>query len=77
MSGNLTEGYIFFNGQRIAMRNASTHVVSYFVLDHLGSTSVLADAAGNILNDSDYTPYGGEIPFTTANPSQHPRQQCP
>ena len=41
------------------------------LLDQLGSTSVLADAAGNILNDSDYTPYGGEIPFTTANPSQH------
>ena len=71
MSGNLTEEYIFFNGQRIAMRNASTHVVSYFVLDHLGSTSVLADAAGNIINDSDYTPYGGEMPFATGNPALH------
>ncbi|HEU5352049.1 MAG TPA: RHS repeat-associated core domain-containing protein, partial [Terracidiphilus sp.] len=71
LSGNLTEEYIFFNGRRIAMRNTSTHVVSYYVLDRLGSTSVLADAAGNILNDSDYTPYGGEIPFTTGNPAQH------
>jgi len=71
LSGNLTAEYIFFNGQRIAMRNASTHVVSYYVLDHLGSTSVLADAAGNIINDSDYTPYGGEIPFTSGNPGQH------
>lgn len=71
LSGNLTEEYVFFNGRRIAMRNTSTHAVSYYVLDHLGSTSVLADAAGNILNDSDYTPYGGEIPFTTGNPAQH------
>ncbi|MGB6975766.1 MAG: RHS repeat-associated core domain-containing protein [Terracidiphilus sp.] len=71
MSGNLTSEYIFFNGQRIAMRNMSTHVVSYYVLDHLGSTSKLVDAAGNIINDSDYTPYGGELPFTTGNPGQH------
>jgi RHS repeat-associated protein len=60
--------YIFFNGQRIARQDSSLH---YYFSDHLGSTSIVTDASGTIQNESDYYPYGGEIPVTPGDANHY------
>jgi RHS repeat-associated protein len=59
LSGNLRNEYIFFGGKRIARRDASGNVDCYFA-DHLGTSRVVANASGSILDDSDFYPFGGE-----------------
>jgi RHS repeat-associated protein len=56
---NPTE-YIFFAGRRIA-RRASSGNVSYYLSDMLGSSRVVADSNGNLLDDCDFLPYGSEV----------------
>ena len=52
--------YVFFNGKRVARRDASNSSVHYFFSNHLGSTSVTTDSTGATLEeDLDYYPYGG------------------
>jgi len=62
-SGNLTDEFVFFNGKRIARRDSSNNVDYYFA-DHLGTARVVASAAGAILDDSDFYPFGGERAIT-------------
>ena len=56
---NPTE-YIFFAGRRIARRDSSGNV-SYYLSDMLGSSRVVADSNGNLLDDCDFLPYGSEL----------------
>jgi RHS repeat-associated protein len=52
--------YIFFEGKRVARRDAVDSSVHYFFSDHLGSTSVITNNAGTTFEeDLDYFPYGG------------------
>ena len=64
LSGNVISEYIYFGGQRIARRDTATgypNGIFYFYLgDRLGSARVIADWTGNVVNESDYYPYGGE-----------------
>jgi len=55
---NCTE-FVFFNGKRIA-RGDPNGTVFYFFADHLGSSRVVTNATGGIVEDSDYYPFGGE-----------------
>jgi len=82
LSGNLQEEYIYFNGQRIARRDASTGAVHYYFSDHLGSTSIVTDAVGTLSlcgsysvatgeDESDYYPYGGEIVLCNRAPENY------
>lgn len=73
LSGNVLENYIFFNGQRIARRDASTKAVHYYFSDHLGTHSLITDANGDMSpqSESDFYPYGGEIPITTGDPNHY------
>ncbi len=59
LSGNLQNEYIFFGGKRIARYNPTARY-SYYFSDHLGSADVVTDALGNIKEESDYYPFGGE-----------------
>ena len=60
LSGNTTENYIFFNGQRVARRDASTNAIHYYFSDHLGSHGVVENATASACEqDIDYYPYGG------------------
>jgi RHS repeat-associated protein len=55
--------YIFFGGQRLA-RNVSGDI-KYYITDHLHSTAMFVDKAGNtaaILDDNDMYPWGGIVP---------------
>lgn len=61
---NLHE-YVYFSGKRVARIDVPTPLtVKYYFSDYLGSASVITDATGNTLEDSDYFPYGGEIAIT-------------
>jgi RHS repeat-associated protein len=68
LSGNLTDEYVFFDGERVARK--STNGVFYYFSDHLKTASVITDASGNIKSESDFYPWGGELQFV-ANDSNH------
>jgi len=57
-AGNNPVEYVFFDGKRIARRDSSGKV-DYYLADHLGSSRVVTDSAGNILDDCDFLPFGG------------------
>jgi uncharacterized protein RhaS with RHS repeats len=63
--------YIFFGGNRVARRDLIAPMgVFYYFSDHLKTTDVVTDALGNIENESDFYPWGGELQFTN-NDSNH------
>ena len=53
--------YILFAGQRIAWVDSGGTVRSYWG-DHLGTTRIVTDAAGNVCYDADFYPFQGERP---------------
>jgi RHS repeat-associated protein len=65
-SGNITDEYVFFGSNRIARQHVvascpSPNLVSnYYLADHLGTSRVVTDGSGNLLDDSDFYPFGGE-----------------
>jgi RHS repeat-associated protein len=60
VQGTTTRKYYFAGSQRIAMReNApSGETLFYFLPDHLGSTAVTVDAAGNLYGELRYSAWG-------------------
>jgi RHS repeat-associated protein len=68
LSGNLTDDYVFFDGERVARK--STNGVFYYFSDHLKTASVITDSLGNIKSESDFYPWGGELQFVN-NDSNH------
>jgi RHS repeat-associated protein len=63
-TGNLTAEYIYFGGKRIARIDLPSNTVHYYLSDHLGSTSLVASAAGTVEEESDYYPFGTEVTVT-------------
>jgi RHS repeat-associated protein len=59
-SGKNPTRYIFFNGERIARLDTGATSPKYYITDNLGSTALVTDATGNVLNESLFFPYGGE-----------------
>jgi RHS repeat-associated protein len=68
--GNLQSEYVFFDGERVARKDFPGLAVSYYFSDHLKTTDVVTDAQGNIKNESDFYPWGGELQFSN-NDSNH------
>ncbi|MGA2900737.1 MAG: RHS repeat-associated core domain-containing protein, partial [Candidatus Acidiferrales bacterium] len=66
LSGNLTYEYIFFGGKRVARRDSSGNVV-YYAADHLGTSRVVTNSTGAILDQSDFYPFGGERVITASS----------
>ena len=58
--------YIYFNGQRIAREDANPGCGDgftpprYYVTDNVGSTALVTDSIGDVLNESLFFPYGVE-----------------
>jgi RHS repeat-associated protein len=69
-SGNLTAEYIYFGGKRVARIDLPGNTVHYYLSDHLGSTSIVASAAGAVEEESDYYPFGTEF-LVTAGPNHY------
>jgi RHS repeat-associated protein len=59
LSGNITSEYAFFDGQRIARRDASNNVY-YYYSDQVGSTTAVTTASGTPCYEATFTPYGEE-----------------
>jgi RHS repeat-associated protein len=59
LSGNITNEYVYFGGQRIARRDASGNVY-YYVEDMLGTSRALTTSSGTVCYDADFYPFGGE-----------------
>ncbi len=59
LAGNSPVEYVFFGGKRIARRDPAGAIAYYFA-DHLGSSRVVTNSTGTILDDSDFYPFGGE-----------------
>lgn len=51
-------------------KDFASNAVSYYFSDHLKTASVITDSAGNITEDEDYYPWGGELQFVN-NDSNH------
>ena len=66
LSGNLTDDYVFLGGQRLARVDATGNV-DYYFSDHLGSSRVVTNASGNVLDDSDFYPFGWERPVASSS----------
>jgi RHS repeat-associated protein len=62
-TGAINSEYVFVNGKRVARRDSSGSVYYYFS-DHLGTADVITNSGGTTQKESDYYPYGGEVPIT-------------
>jgi uncharacterized protein RhaS with RHS repeats len=58
LNGNSMEEYIFFAGRRVARRKANG-AIEYYFADHLGSSRVLTNATGTVLDRQYFLPFGG------------------
>jgi RHS repeat-associated protein len=70
LGGNPKSEYVFFAGGRVARKDFPGNTVSYYFSDHLKTASVNTDSAGNIKEDEDYYPWGGELQLVN-NDSNH------
>jgi len=71
LGGNWTAAYGLIHGQIASRVDLPSKAVHYYFHDHLGSTSIVTDGSGNILKESDYYPYGGEIPITGSDTNRY------
>jgi RHS repeat-associated protein len=71
LSGNLQSEYVFFDGERIARKDFPGNTVSYYFSDHLKTASVITDSTGNIKEDEDYYPWGGELQMVNGDPNHY------
>src|SRR5208283_1668514 len=58
--------YIFIGGQRIARRDYQNNVYYYFT-DHLGTSRVVTNSSGTVLDNSDFYPFGVERPILSSS----------
>ena len=69
-AGNNPTEFGFIDGKRTARRD-SAGTISYFFTDHLGSSRVVTNATGTIVEESDYYPFGGERVIVDALNNQY------
>jgi RHS repeat-associated protein len=67
LNGNPADEYVFFNGKRVARRKSPSGEINYYFADHLGTSRVVSNATGAILDDSDFYPFGGERPVLSSS----------
>ena len=71
LGGNWTAAYGLIRGQIASRIDLPLNVVHYYFHDHLNTTDIVTDALGNILKESDYYPYGGEIPISGSDSNRY------
>jgi RHS repeat-associated protein len=70
-SGNPTADYIYLGGKRVARIDLQTNTVHYYLSDHINSTSMVVSAAGVVEEESDYYPFGTEVPVTGSETNRY------
>jgi RHS repeat-associated protein len=63
-AGNTLNEYVFFGGKRVALVPATGGAL-YYAEDLLGSSRVMVQANGTLCYDADFTPFGGEVDYTS------------
>ncbi len=63
-SGNITDEYVFFGGQRASHRVVSTNAIYYYAQDMLGTSRQIYTSVGAVCYDADFYPFGGERAYT-------------
>jgi RHS repeat-associated protein len=71
LSGTMSAEYMFLNGSRIVRMDRPSGTNHFYFSDTVGSTTMITDAIGTIEKESDYTPYGIEIPVTGSDPNHY------
>jgi RHS repeat-associated protein len=64
LSGTVKSEYIYFAGRRIARRDPGTGNAYYYLTDHLGSTRLMTNASGAVVEESEFYPFGTERVIT-------------
>jgi RHS repeat-associated protein len=64
LSGNILSEYVYFSGRRIARRDPASGNIYYFLSDHIGSARVVTDWQGQVVEESDFYPFGTERVIT-------------
>ncbi len=64
--------YIFAGDQRIALATGSTSAgTQFYHADHLGSERMMTDAAGNVISNCLFAPFGQQVSCSPDNPANH------
>jgi RHS repeat-associated protein len=71
LGANWTAAYGLISGQIMDRVDLPANVVHYYFHDQLNSTNIVTDSAGNIKNESDYSPYGVEIPIISGDSNRY------
>jgi RHS repeat-associated protein len=71
LTGTPVADYIFFNGKRVARVDQPSGNKHFYVTDHLGSTILITNNVGSPQEDSDFYPYGKEIPILDGDPNAY------
>jgi RHS repeat-associated protein len=49
------------------MLQLSSSTVNYYIADHLGSSRIVTNSSGTVLDDSDFYPFGGERSYSSSS----------
>jgi RHS repeat-associated protein len=71
LGGNWTAAYGLIRGQIASRVDLPANVVHYYFHDHLNSTNVVTDNLGNVVEEEDFYPYGGEIVITSGDSNRY------
>lgn len=71
LGGNWTAAYGLIGGLISDRVDLPSKTVHYYYHDHLGTTNIVTDAVGDILNESDFYPYGGEMVITGSDSNRY------
>jgi len=71
LGGNWTAAYGLIRGQIASRVDLPAKVVHYYFHDHLNSTNVITDNLGNVVEEEDFYPYGGEIPIVSGDSNRY------
>jgi RHS repeat-associated protein len=71
LGGNWTATYGLVRGQIASRVDLPAKVVHYYFHDHLNSTNVITDNLGDVTEEEDFYPYGGEIVITSGDSNRH------
>jgi len=72
LAGTLKSEYVFFAGERVARRDLVAPAgVFYYLSDYLKTASMITNSTGNIVSESDYYPWGGELQFVSSDSNHY------